>query len=84
MDCKNKLVVLTTEWLLWLQTSYREMVVMIGLFLVIETNCIKQPERQFPSYPTTTTCWQPSEHLRKSPACIRNKNVPYYNFEAHL
>ena len=42
--CKNKLVVLTTEWLPWLQSScgYESFI------LVLETNWIRQPEKQVP------------------------------------
>ena len=45
---KNKLVVLTTEWLPWFQTKWRDS----GyekFALVSETNCIRQPKGQVPS-----------------------------------
>ena len=45
LHCKNKLVVLTTEWLPWLQTSWRD----IGyqrFSLEWKSNCIKQPKMQ--------------------------------------
>ena len=41
--CKNKLVVLTTEWLPWLQTNWRDS----GyerFSLVWKSNCIRQPK----------------------------------------
>ena len=44
----NKLVVLTTGWLPWLQSSWRDN----GyerFTLVRKTNCIRQPKRQLPS-----------------------------------
>jgi len=34
--CKNKLIVLTTEWSLWLQTNWRDMIVR-GLLLALKT-----------------------------------------------
>ena len=46
--CKNKLVVLTTERLPWLQTSWRDS----GyerFALVWKPNCIRQPKMQLPS-----------------------------------
>ena len=45
IHCKNKLVVLTTEWLPWLQTSsgYE------SFTLVLETNWIRQPEIKCPN-----------------------------------
>ena len=45
---KNKLVILTTEWLPWLQTNWRNS----GyerFALVLETNCISQSKGQLPS-----------------------------------
>ena len=46
--CKNKLVVLTTEWLPWLQTSWRDS----GyerFALIWKSNCIRQHKMQQPS-----------------------------------
>ena len=43
IHCKNKLVVLTTEWLPWLQTNWRDS----GyerFSLVWKSNCIRQPK----------------------------------------
>ena len=48
LHCKNKLVVLTTEWLPWLQTSWRDS----GyerFALIWKSNCIRQPKMQQPS-----------------------------------
>ena len=45
--CKNKLVVVTTEWLPWLQTSWRDS----GyerFALVWKSNCIRQPKVSCP------------------------------------
>ena len=50
---KNKLVVLTTEWLPWFQTKWRDS----GyekFALVLETNCIRQPKGRCPVHLTTT------------------------------
>ena len=76
--CKNKLVVLTTEWLPWLQTSWRDS----GyerFTLVWKTNYIRQPKRQLASssynHNTLTT-------LRTY--VIKSMEVPYYDFEVHL
>ena len=47
MHCKNKLVVLTTEWLPWLQTNWRD----IGdeaFAVVLNTNCIRHSKGQPP------------------------------------
>ena len=54
-DCTTakKIVVLTTEWLAWLQTSCRDS----GyerFALVYESNCIRQPNRHFIFQPQTT------------------------------
>ena len=45
LHCKNNLVVLTTEWLPWLQTNcgYES-----GT-LVLKSNCISKPKGQLPS-----------------------------------
>ena len=46
--CKNKLVVLTIEWLPWLQTNWRDS----GyerFALLFRTNYIRQPNRQLPT-----------------------------------
>ena len=81
--CKNKLVVLTTEWLPWLLSSWRWY--MRYLLLVLETNCTRRPERQLPSssykHNTVTTL---RTSLRESPACIRSVEVPYCKFEVYL
>ena len=45
---KNKLVVLTTEWLPQLQKSWRDSGYE-SFALVLETNCIRQPSRKLPS-----------------------------------
>ena len=64
---KNKLVVLTTEWLPWLQSwvGYER------FLFELETNCTRQPERQllwssYNHYPTDSKHY----HLREPPACI--------------
>ena len=63
----------------------RKMVVMRSLFLALETNCIRQLERQLPSssynHNTLTTL---RTSVRESPACIKSMEAPYYNFEVHL
>ena len=78
---KNKLVILTTEWLPWLQpwVGYER------FFLVLETNCTRQPDRQLlwsscNHYPTDSNHY----HVREPPGCIKNMKVPYCNFEVHL
>ena len=43
--CKNKLVILTTEWLPWLQSSWRDSGYE-GFALVEKSNCIRQPKMQ--------------------------------------
>ena len=48
---KNKLVVLTTVWLPWLQTSWWDSVY---ICIVYFANCIRQPERKLPR-PSTTS-----------------------------
>ena len=48
LHCKNKLVVLTAEWLPWLQANWRD----IGyetFAVVLDTNCIRHPKGQPPS-----------------------------------
>ena len=45
---RNELVVLTTEWLPWLQTNWRDS----GhdrFALILKTNCIRQPNRWLPT-----------------------------------
>ena len=53
---KNRLVVLPTEYLSCIVACRKaeETVVMRGSLLVLETNCLRQPERQLPSSSTTT------------------------------
>ena len=76
--CKNNLVVLTTEWLPWLQTNcgYE------SVTLVLKSNCIRKPKGQLPSssynhntLKTLITSLIPSSGYMK---------VPYCNFEVHL
>ena len=43
--CKNKLVILTIEWLPWLQTNWRDCVYE-RFTLLFRTNCIRLPNRQ--------------------------------------
>ena len=74
-----------TNWLLKPQSGYpgcrlaREMVVMSGLFLVLETDCIRQPERQLPSLSynhntlTTLRTSVRETSVRESPACIMHE-----------
>ena len=65
-QCKNKLIVLTTEWLPWLQSYER----------VIEANCIRQPKRQLPgsSY-NHNTLKNLRTSVRESPACSKSMHV---------
>ena len=84
LHCKNKLVVLTTEWLPWLQTSWRDS----GyerFALIWKSNCIRQPKMQQSNlaynHNTLTTL---RTSVRESPAYIRSMKGPYYNFEVHL
>ena len=44
------LIVLTTEWLLWLQTNWRDS----SRALMLKTNCIRQPQSYFPVHLATT------------------------------
>ena len=77
-----------TNWLFQPWSGYpgcrlaREMLVTRGL---LETNCIRQPERQLPSsyykHSTPTTL---RSSVRESPACITSMGIPYCNFEVHL
>ena len=84
VHCKNKLVILTTQWLTWLQTNWRDS----GyerFALVPKSNCIRQPKMQQPNssynHNTLTTL---RTSVRESPACIRSMKGPYRNFEVHL
>ena len=67
LHCKNELVVLTTEWLPWLQTScgYE------SFTLVLETKWRRQPEKQVPNVQATLlspsyNTLKPSEDLKGS------------------
>ena len=53
LHCKNKLVVLTTEWLPWLQTNWRHSDYE-RFALVFETNCKRKLKGSCPVHLTTT------------------------------
>ena len=79
--CKHNLVVLTTEWLPWLQINRRNSGYE-SVTLVLKSNCIRQPKGQIPSssYNHNTlksliTSMIPSSGYMK---------VPHCNFEVHL
>ena len=80
IHCRKLLIVLTTKCRL-----AREIVVMRGSVFVLETNFIRQPERQLPSssynHNTLTTL---RTSVKDSPACIKSMKVPHCNFEVHL
>ena len=63
LHCKNKLVVLTAEWLPWLQTNWRDSAYE-SFTLVWKTDCIRiYPRYSCPAHLTTTIHRQLSEHL---------------------
>ena len=80
----NKLVVLTTEWLPWLQTNWRDS----GyerFALVLETNCIRQSKGQLPSSSYNhNTLKTLITSVLPSPGYIKSMKVVYCNFEMHL
>ena len=76
---KNKLVVLNTEWLPWLQSRVGH----ARFLFELETNCTRRQLlwSSYNHYPTDSKHY----HLREPPACIKlNMKVPYCNFEVHL
>ena len=83
LHCKNKLVVLTTEWLPWLQTNWRDS----GyerFSLVLKSNCIRQPKMPLSSssynHSTLTTLrTSVNESLQ-----LHFKVAVYCNFEVQL
>lgn len=71
--CKNKSVVLTTQWSPWLHKSQRDMQ------WSLKTNCLRQPESQLLSssynHNTLTTL---SKFVRESPACILRACMKFF------
>jgi len=75
---KNKLAILLMEGLPCLQTNWRDS----GYeryALVWKNNCIRQPKEAADNTMTTLR-----RSVRKSLACSKSMEVPYYDFEVHL
>ena len=72
LHCKNKLVILTMEWLPQLQTNWREWLPEVCMLWYCSSSY---------NHNTLTTL---RTSVRESPACTKSKKVPYCNFEVHL
>ena len=72
LHCKNKLVILTMEWLLQLQTNWREWLREVCMLWYCSSSY---------NHNLLTTL---RTSVRELPACTKSKKVPYCNFETHL
>ena len=73
LHCKSKWVVLTTEWLPWLQTNWRNSGYE-SITLVLKSNCIRKPKGQLPS----------SSYNHNTLKTLITSLTPTYGYESSL